>query len=108
ALLLAGGLYALRMPRRLPTQLVVLSPATLIGLGGGTGFVSAMTGAGGAFVLLPLLLLLDMPVLPALGLGQEIAIPSAGPASIVNVAAGLVDPRLAAGLGMALALGIAI
>jgi uncharacterized protein len=108
ALLLAGGLYALRTPRRVPNQLAVLSPATLIGLGGGTGFVSAMTGAGGAFVLLPLLLLLDMPVLAAIGLGQAIAIPIAGPASVVNLAAGLVDLRLAAGLGAILALGIAI
>ena len=77
ALLLAGGLYALRAPRRVPTRRVALSPVTLLGLGAGTGFVSAMTGAGGAFVLLPLLLLLDMPVLAAIGLGQAIAIPIA-------------------------------
>jgi hypothetical protein len=108
ALLLAGGIYALRTPRRLPTQRVVLAPLTLLGLGGGTGFVSAMTGAGGAFVLLPLLLLLDMPVLAAIGLGQAIAIPIAGPASLVNLAAGLVDPWLAAGLAATLALGIVI
>jgi uncharacterized membrane protein YfcA len=106
-LLLLGGLYALRPPRRAPVQRVSLKPAVLLGLGGGTGFVSAMTGAGGAFVLLPLLLLLDVPVLAAIGLGQAITIPIAGPASLVNVAAGLVDPWLAAGLGITLALGIA-
>jgi uncharacterized membrane protein YfcA len=108
ALLLAGGLYALRAPRRVPTRRVALSPVTLLGLGAGTGFVSAMTGAGGAFVLLPLLLLLDMPVLAAIGLGQAIAIPIAAPASFVNLAAGRVDLRLAAGLGAMLAVGIAI
>lgn len=109
ALLLAGGLYALRAPRyaRAVGQ-VALAPMTLLGVGGGTGFVSAMTGAGGAFVLLPVLLLLDTPVLAAIGLGQTIAIPIAGLASLANLQAGLVDVGLATGLAVALALGIAI
>jgi len=51
-------------------------------LGGGTGFISALTGAGGAFVLLPILLLLDVPVLSAIGVGQGIAIPIAGTPTI--------------------------
>ena len=59
-------------------------------------------------MLLPLLLLLDTPVLAAIGLGQAIAMPIAGLASLVNFAAGLVDLRLAAGLAVALAAGIAI
>jgi uncharacterized membrane protein YfcA len=67
-----------------------------------------LTGAGGAFVLLPILLLLDMPVLSAIGLGQAIAIPIAGLASLANVAAGLVDPILAAVLAVTLMTGIAI
>jgi uncharacterized protein len=107
-LLLAGGLYALRTPRSALTRRVALAPVTLLALGGGTGFVSAMTGAGGAVMLLPLLLLLDTPVLAAIGLGQAIAIPIAGLASLVNLAAGLVDLSLAAGLAAALVLGIAI
>jgi len=107
-LLLAGGLYALRAPRGTPRARMALPPMTLLGLGGGTGFVSAMTGAGGAFVLLPLLLLLDTPVLAAIGLGQAIAIPISGLASAVNFAAGLVDLRLAGGLAAALTLGIVI
>jgi uncharacterized membrane protein YfcA len=107
-LLLAGGIYALRPPRKAPTRRVPLTPVMLLALGGSTGFVSAMTGAGGAFMLLPLLLLLDTPVLAAIGLGQAIAIPIAGLASLVNLAAGLVDLGLAAGLAMALALGVAI
>jgi hypothetical protein len=107
-LLLAGGIYALRPPQITPAERIALAPATLLALGGGTGFVSAMTGAGGAFVLLPLLLLFDTPVLPAIGLGQAIALPISGLASVVNVAAGLVDFELAAGLAVALTLGIAI
>jgi uncharacterized membrane protein YfcA len=67
-----------------------------------------LTGAGGAFVLLPILLLLDVPVLSAIGLGQAIAIPIAGLASLANVASGLVDPILAGVLAAALMTGIAI
>jgi hypothetical protein len=109
ALLLAGGIYALRTPRDVsPVGRVALAPAMLIGLGCGTGFISALTGAGGAFVLLPVLLLLDTPVLAAIGLGQAIAIPIAGLASVANLRAGLVDVWLAAGLAITLSAGIAI
>jgi uncharacterized membrane protein YfcA len=107
-LLLAGGLYALRGAHRAAAEPRPLAPALLLGLGGGTGFVSALTGAGGAFVLLPILLLLDVPVLSAIGLGQAIAIPIAGLASFANFASGLVDPILAAVLGATLVAGIAI
>lgn len=108
-LLLAGGIYTLRGTHRLTTQQPVrLAVPLLLGLGGGTGFVSALTGAGGAFVLLPMLLLLDVPVLPAIGLGMAIAIPIGTLASLANLAAGLVDPILAAVLAVTLAAGIAI
>jgi uncharacterized protein len=108
-LLLAGGVYTLRTPHSVsPVGRVALAPATLMSLGGGTGFISALTGAGGAFVLLPVLLLLDTPVLAAIGMGQAIAIPIAGLASIANLQAGLVDVGLAAGLAITLSAGIAI
>jgi uncharacterized membrane protein YfcA len=107
-LLLAGGLYALFPARDVATGHRRLGSLVLLGLGGGTGFVSAMTGAGGAFVLLPALLLLDVPVLHAIGLGQAIALPIAGVASIANIAAGIMDLWLAMGLAATLSLGIAI
>ncbi|HXA22874.1 MAG TPA: sulfite exporter TauE/SafE family protein [Acetobacteraceae bacterium] len=107
-LLLAGGIYALFPPRGGAIRPRRLASVTLLGLGGGTGFVSALTGAGGAFVLLPLLLLLDFPVLAAIGLGQAIALPIAGLASVANIAAGIMDLGLAAGLAVALTLGVAI
>ena len=107
-LLLAGGIYALLPPRATAIGRRRLAPATLLGLGGGTGFLSALTGAGGAFVLLPALLLLDTPVLAAIGLGQAIALPIAGLASLANIVAGIMDLGLAAGLAAALTLGIAI
>jgi len=107
-LLLAGGCYALLPPRDIATAPRRLATGTLLAIGGGTGFVSALTGAGGAFVMLPILLLLDFPVLPAIGLGQAIALPIAGLASLANVIAGIMEPWLAAGLAATLTLGIAI
>ncbi len=107
-LLLAGGAYTLRGAARIAETAKPLGTPLLLGLGGGTGFVSALTGAGGAFVLLPILLLLEVPVLPAIGLGMAIAIPISGLASIANVAAGLVDPILATVLAVTLTVGIAI
>ena len=72
------------MPPRIGCSRTLSAP-TLLGLGGGIGFLSALTGAGGAFVLLPVLLLLDVPVLAAIGLGQAIALPIAGLASVANM-----------------------
>jgi uncharacterized membrane protein YfcA len=106
--LLAGGIYALRGAYRVAAPPSPLAAPLVLGLGGGTGFVSALTGAGGAFVLLPILLLLDVPVLSAIGLGQAIAIPIAGVASLANAAAGLIDPILSAVLAVSLVVGIAI
>jgi len=106
--LLAGGVYALRGAHRVAATPRPLGAPFLLALGGGTGFISALTGAGGAFVLLPILLVLDVPVLSAIGLGQAIAIPIAGLASLANVAAGLIDPALAAVLAVTLVTGIAI
>ena len=107
-LLLAGGLYAVRTPRNAASGGRRLGSGVLLGLGAGTAFVSALTGAGGAFVLLPALLLLDMPVLPAIGLGQAIALPIAGLASVANMQAGLIDAPLAALLAAGLSAGIAV
>ena len=104
----AGRRHLLRWCRHDRSARSALSAATLLALGAGTGFVAAITGAGGAFVLLPVLLLLDMPVLPAIGLGMAIALPVAIVASAANLAAGLLDLWLALGIGAALTLGIAV
>lgn len=107
-LLLGGGAYALRPQRAAPGDGARLGAGMLLGLGGVTGLGAAMTGAGGAFILIPLLMLLDTPVLAAIGLAQASAVPVAGIASVANIAAGLVDFRLAGGLAAALTAGIVI
>ena len=47
-------------------------------------------------------------MLAAIGLGQAIALPIAGLASLANIVAGIMDLGLAAGLAATLTLGIAI
>jgi uncharacterized protein len=75
----------------------------LIGLGVGIG--SALTGTGGPVLLVPLLMWLRVPVLAAVGLSQAIQIPIAGLASVGNLIAGYLDPRLALLLSIGLILG---
>jgi len=108
ALLLAGGIHALRRSGGPAKAFHRLTPPALSGLGGITAFASALTGAGGAFVLVPMLLLLEAPTLGAIGLGQAIQIPIAAVASISNVQAGFVDLPLAGTLAGSLALGISV
>jgi uncharacterized membrane protein YfcA len=108
ALLLSlSGLNALRRPAA-TGDASAPGGALLAALGAITGFGSAMVGAGGAVILVPLLVALDQPALLAIGLGQAIQLPIAAVASLSNIAAGLVDLALGSMLAAALALGIAV
>ena len=107
AVLLLGGLYTLRPPRGASEQRP-LSRGVLVALGGVTGFASALLGAGGAFLLVPLLVALGEPVLLAVGLGQAIQVPISAVASAANLAAGRIDWAAGSILACALAAGIAI
>jgi uncharacterized protein len=107
AVLLLGGLYTLRPPRA-PRDEHLLGRGTLVALGLITGFASALLGAGGAFLLVPLLVALGEPVLLAVGLGQAIQVPISAVASAANVAAGRVDWAAGWILAGALAAGIAL
>ena len=107
AVLLLGGLYTLRPPRGASEQRP-LRRGVLVALGGVTGFASALLGAGGAFLLVPLLVALGEPVLLAVGLGQAIQVPISAVASAANLAAGRIDWAAGWILACALAAGIAI
>jgi uncharacterized protein len=107
--LLLGGIHTLRRAQETtPQGRTPPGPWTLVGLGGLTGFASALLGAGGAFLLVPLLVALGEPVLLAVGLGQAIQVPISAVASVANLRAGRID--LAAGwtLVITLSVGIAI
>jgi uncharacterized membrane protein YfcA len=73
-----------------------------------TGFLAAMTGAGGALILIPLMMLFEAPVLVAIGLGQAAAMPIAAVASLANLSHGALDLDVALMLAASLAIGIAI
>ena len=88
--LLLGGLQTLRPPREHAERLPP-GPVLLVGLGLLTGFASALLGAGGAFLLVPLLVALGEPVLLAVGLGQAIQVPISAVATVANLRAGRID-----------------
>jgi uncharacterized protein len=79
-------------------------PALLV-IGAAIGLASAVTGTGGPLLLVPLLLALRLPVLPAIGLSQAIQLPIATLASVGNFASGVLDLRLAVLLSLGVAVG---
>lgn len=108
ALLVAAGINGLLAGTREPRPARGLGAAVLLALGAATGFLSALLGGGGAFVLVPVLMALGQPVLLAVGLGQVVQVPISLVASVPNLRAGLVDVPLATLLAVALTLGIAV
>jgi len=105
--LLLGGVQTLRPPRE-HTDRTPPGPALLVGLGLLTGFASALLGAGGAFLLVPLLVALGEPVLLAVGLGQAIQVPISAVATVANLRAGRIALLYGTILAAALAVGIAL
>jgi uncharacterized membrane protein YfcA len=102
-LILSG---AHRLIFRSPPERYGSGPAPLLAaIGGLTGLGSAMTGTGGPVMLLPMLLALRFPVLPAIGLSQVIQLPVAGAATLANALDGVVVPALGVTLGIGLAAG---
>ena len=108
AMLVLAGLDVLRRPGLAAGTGWPLGPATLAALGGATGFIAALTGAGGALVLVPLLVALEQPVLLAIGLGQAIQLPIAAVATLANLSHGQIDLLLGTVLAAMLSLGIAL
>jgi uncharacterized protein len=108
SLIVAGAINSLRAP---PSDAAIARPPRvpiLLLLGAVTGVGSALLGASGALILVPLLVALRQPVLPAIGLGQAIQVPIAAVASLANWFAGRIDVAEGLMLAAALSLGIAI
>lgn len=91
-----------------PAAATTLAPrmVTLIGLG--VGCASAWSGTGGPVLLLPVLILARMPLALAISLAQGVQLPIAGAATLVNVAAGRLDPQFGLMLGLLLVVGWAV
>ena len=107
ALLSAGsGVYALTSRRDEPSpgrERTLSGPSWAV-MGAVTGFLSALTGTGGPLVLLPMLMMFEVPVLNALALAQAIQLPVALAATSGNLFTGMLDVQL----GLTLAGGIAL
>ena len=78
----------------------------LILLGTLIGFGSALTGTGGAVMLMPIFLLLGVPALKSVGVVQGIQLPIAIFASLGFILFGEVDYALGATLGIVQAMGV--
>ncbi len=79
-----------------------LSRGQLLAIGAMTGFGSALTGTGGPFVLVPILVWFDLPILAVVGLSQAIQVPISLFATVGNYFYGHIDFRL----GLLLAIGL--
>ncbi len=88
-----------------PPTAAPLPPTMLAMIGCIVGALSSLTGTGGPLLLVPLLLALRAPVLPAIGLAQAIQLPIAILASIGNLFAGTLDAMLAGLVSAGIILG---
>ena len=77
-------------------------------IGGLSGFVSALVGAGGAVVVIPLMLAMGAPALLAIGLSQAIQFVIAVTATIGNLSVGQIDFTTGGVIAVALVIGIMI
>lgn len=106
AVVLLGGVSALRRSGRMDAGQGGLGTAFLVGLGAVVGFGSGLTGTGGPVLLIPVLLLAGVPPLAAVGSGQAIQLPVAAAASTTYLLHGDVDVGLGTVLGIAGLVGV--
>lgn len=104
-LTLTSGVYTLCARHLGSLQKPPVSNPALAGIGVATGFWSAITGTGGPFILMPLLIWLDLPMLTSIGLSQAIQLPIAVLATVGNIISGSPDYVLAGLLALGLTLG---
>jgi uncharacterized protein len=85
-----------------------LGVPTLLAVGAFVGFGSALTGTGGAVLLVPVLLLLRAPVLAAVGAAQAVALPVVVFSTAGYFLYGSVDFVLGTAVGLAAAVGVVV
>ena len=81
---------------------------TLLAVGALVGFGSALTGTGGAVLLVPILLLLGAPVLASVGAAQAVALPVVVFSTAGYVLYGSVDFVLGTAVGLVAAVGVVV
>lgn len=105
AMTLFAGYSALRTPLPLGGRKQALSIPGGLALGAFTGFAAALSGTGGPAILVPLMLMLDAPLLLAVGVGQVVQLPIALLATLVNFRNGTLDLAMAGALAVSLSIG---
>jgi uncharacterized membrane protein YfcA len=108
ALIAFSGLNALYRQPITKADKAEMSYALLILIGLGVGFGSALTGTGGPVLLVPILILLEVPALAAIGVSQVIQLPVAAFASIGFGLYGQIDFALGTILGIIQAVGVVL
>jgi uncharacterized protein len=106
-LLVATGSYAVAGARDERARRE-LGAAAMVGVGLGVGFGSALTGTGGPVLVVPTLLLLGLPALTAVGIGNLVQLPVAGFGTLGFLISGEVDLLVGFGLGLVAATGVLV
>ncbi|HVT29046.1 MAG TPA: sulfite exporter TauE/SafE family protein, partial [Lacipirellulaceae bacterium] len=104
-LAVVSGANSIYRSNRLGPAVRSLGPWTLLAVGMGTGFLSALTGSSGPMVLLPILLWMSLGAVEAVGLAQVVQIPVGLFATAGNLAFGRVDLALAVLVGGPMVVG---
>ena len=104
----ASGLAALVQEPAVERRAAAFGAPTLLSIGALVGFGSALTGAGGAVLLVPILLALRASALIAVGASQAIQLPVVAAATLGYAASGTVDFTLGTGLGVVEGIGVVL
>jgi uncharacterized membrane protein YfcA len=104
-MMLTGADALLRSPDDAGRERPLRAPA-LLAIGAFVGFGSALTGTGGAVLLVPVLLLLRTPMLAAVGAAQVVALPIVVFSTTGYVLYGSVDFALGTAAGLVGAVGV--
>lgn len=105
-LVLATGIHAVFGRASEARQRSSLAPSAMLLIGFAAAFGSAVSGAGGPLLLVPILMWIKVPILTAVGLGQLFQIPVALFATARNWQSGIVDFEFGLLIGCCLMLGV--
>jgi uncharacterized membrane protein YfcA len=108
ALMVVTGVDALLRGSVVEPEARHFGAPTLLAIGALVGFGSALTGTGGAVLLVPILLLLGAPVLASVGAAQAVALPVVVFSTAGYVLYGSVDFVLGTAVGLVAAVGVVV
>jgi uncharacterized membrane protein YfcA len=108
ALMVVTGVDALLRGSVVEPEACHFGAPTLLTIGALVGFGSALTGTGGAVLLVPILLLLGAPVLASVGAAQAVALPVVIFSTAGYVLYGSVDFGLGTAVGLVAAVGVVV